>query len=211
MFLQIWHRPLWGNPILKRAAQSLPWTRLSGNGQSPVALTAATSVCTCCRVPVDHPKPRSYSISHVVLQRSALEISQEHSMKWPLHTNTCIYHSSVQVSLKLQGGLRCWCPSACQNVFLLNLLRNSSVHSDSFANSVYFHEGWLLPLCSSYERKQAWQEGYKLLQYQTPQYRVFLHAPEEKERTMRRQWKAENFVVAVPTLDFYKFTCTHWA
>lgn len=103
-------------------------------------------------------------------------------MKWPLHTNTCIYHSLVQVSLKLQGGLRCWCPSACQNVFLLNLLRNSSVHSDSFANSVYFHEVWLLPLCSSYDRKQAWQEGYKLLQYQTPQYWVFLHAPEKKRK-----------------------------
>lgn len=49
------------------------------------------------------------------------------AMKRPLHANTHIY------SLKLLGGLYCCRPSACQNLSLLNLLRNSSVHCDSFA------------------------------------------------------------------------------
>lgn len=32
----------------------------------------------------------------------------------------------------------------------------------------------------------------------------------KKGRTTRKQWEDESFVVVVPTLNFYKFKCTHW-
>lgn len=148
MFLQMWHGSVWGNLILKQAAPSPLWTGLSGNGHSPAVLTAAGPVCTGCGVPVEDSKLQCFCRGSVVSLEVCVRNFMSTAMKRPLHANTHIYHSLVKVSLKLQGGFYCRRPSACQNLSLLSLLRNSSAYCDSFAIQFTFTKS-IYHLCAA--------------------------------------------------------------
>lgn len=201
-FPQMCHGQLWGNHILKGAVQSPLWPGLVGSGQSLVAPTATTPVCSCCRVPVDHSKPEATAFRTCCL-RAALEIPHEHSTalahqhQYPPFLGGSLSEFAKEAFAAHQN-LLCW---TCWEIPLCTLTPVPAQFADN--------ETWLLPLCSSLDRKQMWREGYNLLQYQTPRYWAFLCAPEKTERTMKMQWKAEHLVVAVPALNFYKFMCPH--
>lgn len=153
----------------------------------------------------------SDSISYVVLSGLALETSYVHGVKWPFPTNTGIYHS-LKFPCRCKDAFAAGVHLLARTLFCWTFWETPLCAPTPLPIWFYCHQIWLLLLlCSSHDKKLAWQEGYKMLQCHTPQYWVFLCAPEKKDKTMMRQWKTENFMVALLKLNFYKFTCTHWA
>lgn len=139
-----------------------PWTvigKLCPQRSSPepsVAWFGGQWVEPCCHYscllllqsPCESSQAWASSISHVPLESCIRTTWAQHGPSTPTPVSTIPGWKSPWIC---RGGLCC-----LLEPLVLNLLRISSVHPDSCASSVSFHKTWLLPLCSSFDRKQMW-------------------------------------------------------